>query len=378
MTRLANERGAVNLGQGFPDFAPPGFLLEAAGAAFSEPGLHQYAPPQGWPRLREAVGRFLAPQLGFEPDPMTEVTVTVGATEGLHAAMQALLEPGDEAIVIEPHYDCYAPQVRLAGGLVSVVSLEPGPPDAGAAGWRLDPAILRAACTQRTRLIVLNTPHNPTGKVFSRPELEEIAAVAQEFDLIVLSDEVYDRLTLGVPHLSIAALPGMRERSVTCGSAGKLFSATGWRIGWAIAPAAVTRAMNALRQWVPFAAATPVQEAVARALESADLPGYLSDLNASFVGKRNRLTEALESAGLATWQPDAGYFVITDARHLAADAVAASHRFLDEVWVASIPVSVFYEPERRSSVLPALRFAYCKSDRVLDEAVRRLGVTRLA
>ena len=257
MTVLAQAHGAVNLGQGFPDFAVPAFVLEAARDAFTG-GWHQYAPPRGWPRLQHAIATTLEPNLGYLPDALEEVTVTIGATQALHAALQTIIGTGDEVIILEPRFDSYSPQVRLCEGVPVPIALE-----VVDGCWVLDFDKLRAAMTTRTCAIILNTPHNPTGKVFTRAELEQLAAVALEFDLWVIADEVYDRLSFEAPHISMASLPGMRERTVTIGSAGKIFSVTGWRIGWAVAPPAFSAALRAAHQWVPFCATVPVQEAVA-------------------------------------------------------------------------------------------------------------------
>ena len=367
MTQLAVQTGAVNLGQGFPDYAPPAFVLEAAREAFSSPH-HQYAPPKGWPRLQRAVSSVLSSSLGFEPNPELEVTITHGATEAMHAATQALLEPGEEAIILEPLYDMYAPQVGFTGATAKYVALER---ENGT--WKLNLEKVRAACSSRTKVLILNTPHNPTGKVFSRSELEGIAALALEFDFYVLSDEAYDRLTFGVPHIPIASLPGLRERTVTIGSAGKTFNVTGWRVGWCVASANVSAAIRRGHQWVPFAASTPVQEAVAICLEQAPSLNYFRDLPAGLSLKRDALLEMLREANLEPEVPDGGYFVIVDTQRFAANTDEAAQRFVREFGIAAIPMTVFYAPEHKHLAPNCLRFAFCKSEATLAAAAQKFS-----
>jgi aspartate/methionine/tyrosine aminotransferase len=367
MTQLAVQTGAVNLGQGFPDYPPPAFVLEAAREAFGSQH-HQYAPPRGWPRLQRAVSGALSASLGFEPDPELEVTITHGATEAMHAATQALLEPDDEAIILEPLYDMYAPQVGFAGATAKYVALERKD-----GTWKLNLETLRAACSSRTKVLILNTPHNPTGKVFSRTELEGIAALALEFDFYVLSDEAYDRLTFDVPHIPIASLPGMRERTVTIGSAGKTFNVTGWRVGWCIASPEVSAAIRRGHQWVPFAASTPVQEAVAICLEQAPNLNYFRDLPAGLGQKRDKLLEMLREANLEPEVPDGGYFVIVDTQRFATNTDEAAQRFVREFGIAAIPMTVFYAPEHKHLAPNCLRFAFCKSEATLAAAAEKFS-----
>jgi aspartate/methionine/tyrosine aminotransferase len=367
MTQLANESGAVNLGQGFPDYAPPAFVLEAAREAFGSQH-HQYAPPRGWPRLQRAVSNALANSLGFEPNPELEVTITHGATEAMHAATQALLEPGDEAIILEPLYDMYAPQVGFTGAHAKYVALER---ENGT--WKLDLEKLRATCSSRTKVLILNTPHNPTGKVFSRAELEGIAALALEFDFYVLSDEAYDRLVFDAAHVSIASLPGMRDRTVTIGSAGKTFNVTGWRIGWCVASPEVSAAIRRGHQWVPFAASTPVQEAVAICLEQAPSLNYFRDLPAGLSLKRDALLEMLREANLEPEVPNGGYFVIVPTHRFAISTDEAAQKFVREFGIAAIPMTVFYAPEHKHLAPNCLRFAFCKSEATLAAAAQKLS-----
>ncbi len=366
MTLLAAQHGAVNLGQGFPDFAPPDFVLQAAKEAFAGK-LHQYAPPRGHGRLQQALARTLEPSLGFAPDPTLEVTVHCGATQALHATMQALLEPDDEVIVLEPQFDTYTPQVLLAGGVPVYVPLHPKETT-----WELDFSELRAACSSRTKLLLLNTPHNPTGKVFSRSELEQIAEIALEFDFYVIADEVYDRLVYGVNHISFASLPGMRDRTITIGSAGKMFSVTGWRIGWTVSSAAIASAIRAGLQWTTFAAATPVQEAVALCLERMNNENYEQDFRSSFLEKRNFLSSALENAGFKVWHPEGAYYIVADASKFTDDATAFSKRMVTEFQLAAMPMSVFYSAATRETAILGFRFAFCKSEKTLTQAATQL------
>jgi aspartate/methionine/tyrosine aminotransferase len=366
MTLLAQKVGAVNLGQGFPDFQPEAFVLEAVREAFAA-GVHQYAPPKGWPRLQRAISGLLASQLGFTPDPDTEVTITVGATQALYSSMQAILNPADETIVMLPKFDTYTPQIELAGSTPVYVALEPTP-----SGWALDLEQLRAAITNRTKLLMLNTPHNPTGKVFSVTELEGIAQIALEFDLYVIADEVYDRLFFERPHVSIASLPGMRERTITIGSAGKIFGVTGWRIGWTVASPDVTAAIRRGAQWVPFAAATPVQEAIAIALERMGPMGYETALRQDFQRKRDFLCASLTRAGFKPWIPEGSYYIVADASNLTDDPMAFSRWMVTEAKLAAMPGNIFYPPETASSAPPFFRFAFCKTQATLDAAAEHL------
>lgn len=366
MTVLAQAHGAVNLGQGFPDFAPPEFVLQAARDAFTG-GWHQYAPPSGWPRLQRAIAMTLEPTLGYLPDAQGEVTVTIGATQALHAALQTIVSAGDEVIILEPRFDSYSPQVRLCEGRPVPIALE-----VVDGRWMLDFDKLKAAITARTRAIILNTPHNPTGKVFEQTELEQLAAIALEFDLWVIADEVYDRLAFDAPHVSLASLPGMRERTVTIGSAGKIFSVTGWRIGWTVAPPLFSAALRAGHQWVPFCATVPVQEAVAVALEAAQANGYYADLNAQFKSARDYLKPVLERVGFAPLQPQGGYFIIAGCDALTNDVLEFSRFLVTEIGVAAMPVPLFHDDEMRHLALPALRFAFCKRVETLHAAAERL------
>jgi aspartate/methionine/tyrosine aminotransferase len=366
LTLLAQQHNAVNLGQGFPDWSPEPFVLEAAAQAFSGSGHHQYVPPRGVTRLLEGVARLLEPQIGVI-DALDEVTITAGATQALHVAMQSILNAGDEVILLEPKFDSYAPQVKLCDGVPVFVQLE-----LQDGAWTLPLESLRNAITPKTRAILLNTPHNPTGKVFSRSELEGIAALALEFGLWVISDEVYDRIAFDAPHISIASLPGMRERTITIGSAGKIFSVTGWRIGWVVAPKTLTAALRNAHQWMPFCIAAPLQEAVATCLEQAAENGYYVALRARFLEQRDFLVSSLERAGFQTLRPEGGYFVIADVGAFSVDADAFAQDLVTRVGVAAMPIPVFYDASTRQTAPNALRFAICKKLETLQLAASKL------
>lgn len=373
MTRLAQLHGAVNLGQGFPDFDGPGFLHEAAIRAIRE-GRNQYCPTGGIPELARAVARHQERFWGLSYAP-EEVTVYAGATEAIFAALQALCDPGDEVVLFEPYYDSYLASVTMAGGVPRVVTLRDraGAGGDGGEGFAYDPAELAAAVGPRTRAVLLNTPHNPTGKVFSRAELEPIAALARERDLVVVSDEVYEHLVYEGEHVPAASLPGMLERTVTISSAAKTFSVTGWKIGWSCAPPALTRALQAAHQFITFCNGTPFQHAVAEALETGD--EYYEALRAAYRARRDRLCAGLEAAGFGVRRPAGTYFVMADIRPLGFDDDAEFCRALPErAGVAAIPPTAFYRNREEGRHLA--RFAFCKSDAVLDEAIRRLGRLR--
>lgn len=377
-TRLAIEHGAINLGQGFPDFAAPDFIKNAAHKAIAA-DLNQYARGMGHPRLVQALAQVYAPLFGRELDPLAEIVVTTGATEGIFATIQAFIDPGDEVILLEPFYDSYPAAVEMAGGVPVYVPLRFSPNARTAAEWRLEMDDLRAAITPRTKMLLLNTPMNPIGKVFRREELEALAAVVQEHDLLLLSDEVYEWMVYPPgEHVRIATLPGMWERTITLGSAGKSFSVTGWKIGWAIAPAPLANAVNLAHQWIPFAVATPLQEAVAVALEEAARGEYFPWLAEMYQSKRDRLMRALYEAGLPPMRPDGSYFIVADTSALTVpdsdplrDAAVAKW-LTTEVGVCAIPPSAFYCAEHQPLAGALLRFAFCKTDALLDAAIERL------
>ncbi len=364
MTQLAVRHGAVNLGQGFPDFDGPSWLADAAVGAIRG-GHNQYCRTAGLPALCAAIAAHDRRFWGLDYDADSEVTVYAGATEAIFCTVAALCDPGDEVVLFEPYYDSYPASVALAGGVPRMVTLEDP-------GFVLDPAALRAAITPRTRLLVLNTPHNPAGRVLGRGELEAVAAVCREHDLLVLSDEVYEHLVFAGTHLSIATLPGMRERTVRISSAGKTFSATGWKIGWSSAPPPLSAALRSVHQFVTFCNGTPFQHAVAAALGADD--DFFAGLRAAYRARRDRVCEGLEAAGLRVLVPEGTYFVLADIRALGWDDDVAFCRMLPErVGVAAIPPSAFYAGGR---VRHLVRFAFCKTDAVLDEGLRRLQALR--
>jgi N-succinyldiaminopimelate aminotransferase len=358
MSALAERTGSINLGQGFPDEDGPAEMLEAAAAAMRD-GWNQYAPLAGVPALREAIAAHQARFYGLDVDPDAGVQVTFGATEAIAAAMLGLLEPDDEVVVFEPLYDSYAASIAMAGARRRVVTLRP--PD-----WEWDPAALEAAIGPRTRVVLLNTPHNPTGKVFSRAELELIARVCAERDLVVVSDEVYEHLVFDGEHVPVATLPGMAGRTVTISSLGKTFSVTGWKIGWATGPAELVGGVRAAKQYLSFSGATPLQVAGAFALASGD--GFYADLAVDFREKRDRLCAGLAAAGLAPLRPAGTYFVnaVVDG-----DGAEFCRTLPERVGVVAIPTSVFYDHAEAGRSL--VRFAFCKRTDVIDEAAARLA-----
>ncbi|MFJ7987543.1 pyridoxal phosphate-dependent aminotransferase [Streptomyces sp. NPDC096351] len=365
MSALAARTGAINLGQGFPDTDGPEEIREAAVRALRDGRGNQYPPGPGVPELRSAIADHQRDRYGLGYDPDTEVLVTAGATEAIAAALLALVEPGDEVVALEPYYDSYAACVAMAGGTRVPVTLRP---HEGA--YVLDLDELRAAVTDRTRLILLNTPHNPTGTVLTRAELTAVAELAVERDLLVVTDEVYEHLVFDdAEHVPIASLPGMRERTVTIGSAGKTFSFTGWKVGWITASPELTSAVRAAKQFLTYVSSGPFQYAIAEALR---LPAaYFDTLRAELSAKRDLLGEGLAQAGFAVYKPAGTYFVTTDIRPLGAEDGFAFCRSLPErAGVVAIPNAVFYD--HREAGAPFVRFAFCKRTEVLEEAVSRL------
>jgi N-succinyldiaminopimelate aminotransferase len=363
MSALAIDTGSVNLGQGFPDVDGPREIAAAAAAAIMEGRGNQYPPGAGIPELRRAVAGHQKRFYGQEFDPDTEVLVTAGATEAIAAALIALMEPGDEAIAFEPYYDSYAACIAMAGGTRVPVTLRPP-------GFRPDLDALRAAITPRTRLILLNSPHNPTGAVFSRAELAQIAALACEHDLLVISDEVYEHMVFEGEHTAIGSLPGMRERTVTISSAAKTFSFTGWKIGWVTATPELVTAVRTVKQFLTYVTGGPFQYAVAEALALPD--AYFASISADLRVKRDLLCAGLAEVGFEVYRPAGTYFVTTDVRALGEkDGMEFCRDLPRRAGVVAIPSSVFYDDQDAGRT--QVRFAFCKKEEVLREALVRLA-----
>lgn len=367
MTELALAHQAINLGQGFPDFEGPPSIAEAAIEAIRA-GDNQYVRSAGVLPLVRAIARHRQAHYGLGYDPGIEVTVTCGATEALFASFQGLLEPGDEVVLFEPFYDAYPAAVAAAGGRVRTVTLEP--PD-----FRLGAAALAAAITPRTRALLVNSPHNPTGRVLSRGELAIIAEACRAHDLVAIADEVYEHLVFDGEHVPIASLDGMRARTITISSLGKTFSYTGWKVGWALAPAALTTAVRTAHQFITFCTPAPFQHAAAHALglgEDDYFAGYRRDYRA----RRDRMVSGLRDIGFAVRAPEGSYFVLADIRPLGwSDDLAFCRMLPAAVGVAAIPPSVFYAGAGAPRHL--VRFSFAKQLAVLDDALGRLrGVPR--
>jgi len=368
MTALAVRHSAVNLAQGFPDFDGPAAAKEAAARAMHE-GHNQYARMIGVPVLNRAIAGSWAALGRGEIDPEANVTVTNGCSEAIPATILGLLNPGDEVVVFEPFFDFYVTAIAMAGAVPRFVTLRP--PADGHRAWWFDPAELRAAIGPRTRAIIVNTPHNPTGKVYTREELDIIAGECIRHGLVAITDEVYEHLTFEpeLPHVSLATLPGMWERTITLSSLGKTFSLTGWKIGWAVAPQPLSGVVRAAHQYLTFCAATPLQHGAAAVLEA---PGdYASGLRRLFIENRDALSAALSRAGLRVFPSHSTYFVMADHTPLRfADDRAFCYHLTERVGVAAIPPSVFYGTPGLGRDL--VRFAFCKKRETIAEAIRRL------
>ncbi|MEW2622787.1 pyridoxal phosphate-dependent aminotransferase [Streptomyces sp. NPDC048106] len=365
MSALALATGAINLGQGFPDTDGPEEVREAAVRALRDGRGNQYPPGPGVPELRTAIAAHQQRRYGLSYDPDTEVLVTAGATEAIAAALLALLEPGDEVVALEPYYDSYAASIALAGGRRVPVTLRPHE-----GSFRLDLDELRAAVTDRTRLLLVNTPHNPTGTVLTRAELAAIADLAVERDLLVVTDEVYEHLVFDdAEHLPLAGFPGMRERTVTIGSAGKTYSFTGWKVGWVTAAPALVSAVRSAKQFLTYVSSGPFQYAVAEALALPD--SYYDDFRRSMRERRDILAAGLAEAGFEVFRPAGTYFITTDIRPLGEkDGFAFCRALPERAGVVAIPNAVFYDD--REAGAPFVRFAFCKRVDVLREAAERL------
>ena len=372
MSALATEVGAVNLGQGFPDEDGPPAMLEAARRAIAE-GVNQYPPGPGIAALREAIAAQRMRRYRMAFDPGSEVLVTVGASEAIAAAVLGLVEPGSEVLLIEPFFDTYSPVIAMAGSRRVSVSLVPD-----GRGFALDIDAVRSAITPLTRAIIVNSPHNPTGLVLSDNDLRALAAVAVEADLLVISDEVYEHLVFdGAHHLPIATYPGMAQRTVTISSAAKMFNCTGWKIGWACGPANLIAGVRAAKQYLSYVGGAPFQPAVAYALDHED--GWVESLRQSLQARRDLLAAAVADIGFEVHQSTGTFFLCADPRPLGfTDSTAFCAELPHRATVAAIPMSAFCDPESASagSWNHLVRFAFCKRDATLEEAIGRLQVLR--
>ena len=364
MTTLALQTGAINLGQGFPDEDGPAEIRAAAQAAIAS-GANQYAPGKGILELREAVSAHQERFYGLVPDPQTEVVVTTGATEGIAASLLAFTGPGDEVLTFEPFYDSYGAVIGLSGAThVTAPLLAPD--------FLPDMEALEAAFSSRTRVVLLNNPHNPTGAVFPREVLARVVELARRHDSLIITDEVYEHLTFGVSHIPVATLPGAAERTVTISSAGKTFSLTGWKIGWLTGPEHLVSAIRTVKQFLTYSSGTPFQAAIATALALPD--GFYAGISETLQHKRDILSEGLRAAGFDVYTPQGTYFVNVDTAPLGiSDSVELARRLPALVGVAAIPVPVFCHPPGAERTRSLLRFAFCKKAEVLEEAAARLA-----
>jgi aminotransferase len=368
MTRLANRHGAINLAQGFPDFAAPAEVKQAAIDAVAA-DINQYAITWGAKAFRDAIAaKTMRWYPGWSVDPEQNITVTCGATEGMIAAMMAIIDPGDEVVVFEPFYENYGPDAILSGAVPHYVTLHE--PD-----WSIDEAELRAAFGPRTRGVVVNTPHNPTGKVFRRAELELIAELCQQWDVVAFTDDIYEHIRYAGEHVPLATLPGMADRTVAINALSKTYSVTGWRVGWVIASAELTNGIRKVHDFLTVGAAAPLQQAGVVALGLPD--AYYESLATDYRQRRDVLVPALEAAGFAAWRPDGAYYVMTDISALTGDDdVTFCRRLVESPGVAAVPGSSFYSrPELGRS---KVRFAFPKTHATLDAAAERLAQLRTA
>jgi N-succinyldiaminopimelate aminotransferase len=363
MSQLATSTGAINLGQGFPDYEGPREVLDGAIAAING-GQNQYPPGPGVPVLRQAIAEHQQRFYGLSYDPDTEVLVTAGATEALASVLLGLCDTGDEVVVLEPTYDSYQACIALAGATPKFVTIRP--PD-----YAIDLDALRAAITPKTKLIMINSPHNPTGKVLTYDESKAVAELAVEHDLIVCTDEVYEHLIFdGTPHLSLATFPGMRERTMVISSGGKTFNTTGWKVGWICAPPELITAARTAKQFLTYVASGPFQPATAIGLRLGD--DYFTELAADLQTKRDKLLTGLNDAGFEAYSPSGTYFITADIRPIQpdGDGYAFCRSLPDKCGVVAIPNVVFYANKHEGRHL--VRFAFCKRHEVIDEAVVRL------
>jgi len=367
MSALAARTGAVNLGQGFPDADGPASVLEAARTAIAS-GANQYAPGNGVAVLRQAIARHQQRHYGLELDPDRQVVVTTGCTEGIAAALLGLVDPGDEVAVLEPYYDSYVAMIQMAGGVRRPVTLR-------APDFRLDVDELRAAVGPRTRFVLLNSPHNPTGTVLTPDELQAVADLAVERDLVVITDEVYEHLTFGDhAHVPLATLPGMSERTLTLSSAGKSYSVTGWKVGWATGPAELVGAVLAAAQWLTFTSGAPLQPAVAHGLDHE--PTWPQTLAASLEKRRDLLCDGLAALGLGVRRPEGTYFALTDISSLGwTDGMEFCLALPERAGVVAIPTQPFHDSRAGDQLV---RWAFCKEVDVIEKGLRRLAAADLA
>ncbi|MXX82751.1 MAG: aminotransferase class I/II-fold pyridoxal phosphate-dependent enzyme [Chloroflexi bacterium] len=370
INQLAARYNAVNLGQGRPDFDGPQAIIDAAVAALRSDLVNQYAPSPGLPALREGVARHAEVFYGLTVDPESGVIVTAGATQGVFSAIMGLVDPGDEVIVIEPYYDSYVPGIQMAGGVPVYVPMHPP-------NWTLDEQELRAAFNDNTRALILNTPNNPSGRVYTRAELQLLADLCIQHDVIVISDEVYEHLYFeGHQHIAIASLPGMFERTVTIGSAGKTFGMTGWKIGWVYgAPELITGVWRS-HQFVTFATNHPTQVATAYAFTLGS--GYYEEYQALYSRKRDLVMQVLDAAGMSAMQPEGTYFIMGDfSAVFDGNDVEFCKHLIQEIGVATIPPSAYFSARHRHHAENHVRFAFCKSDETLERAAERMRKLRL-
>jgi aminotransferase len=367
MTRQAMLYSAINLSQGFPDFPAPAEIKRAAQQAI-DADVNQYSITWGAKLLRDAIARQMSEMRGIPTDPETNVTVCCGSTEAMIATLVALCNPGDEVVVFEPFYENYGPDSVLSGAVPRFVSLRP--PLAPGAEWTFDEDELRAAFSPATKAIIVNTPNNPTGKVFTRQELQLIAELCIQFNALAITDEIYEHILYdGAEHICMAALPGMRDRTVTINGLSKTFSVTGWRVGWTVAPAPVTNAIRKVHDFLTVGAPAPLQEAGATALRFP--PSYYRQLAEGYRERRDHLIPALEQAGFTCYRPRGAYYVMTDIGSFGfADDVEFAHYLVKEIGVACVPGSSFYQHPGDGA--RQVRFAFCKRPETLDQAAARL------
>ncbi|HXI44289.1 MAG TPA: aminotransferase class I/II-fold pyridoxal phosphate-dependent enzyme [Bryobacteraceae bacterium] len=362
MTRLATRHGAINLAQGFPDFSSPEALKQAAREAITN-NFNQYAITWGAKSLRDAIAAKYRRTYGITFDPETEITVCCGSTEGMIASLTAVTNPGDEVVIFEPFYENYGPDTKLCGAIPRFVRLRP--PD-----WSFDPGELRRAFSPRTKAIILNSPNNPTGKVFSRAELECVAGLCQEFDALAITDEIYEHITYdGQPHIPIMTLEGMRHRTVLVNSMSKTFSVTGWRVGWVLAAPDLSDSIRKVHDFLTVGAAAPLQEASAIALTLPD--DYYLQLTGDYAKRRDLILDVLRNAGFGYYPPRGAYYVITDiSRFGFEDDVSFVRHLIENIGVAAVPGSSFYNDPIDGS--QQIRFCFCKKYATLEEAGKKL------